>query len=159
MPTYVFEFTAATDDVRTWKEIPLTFGAGSYAHTSLGDQLVALSVTTTFGLGAETDLSLVWVEGTNSTTGTTQGVINIATATCISDNNRRTALNNASGGYVNTVSFSPQDDFHQNTIGIGPMRDLRISPVPLRDARLYIGCIAIGGTGTVTVYVTTSRII
>lgn len=158
MPTYVFEFTAATSDVTQWKEIPLTYGDGSYSHTSLGDQLIAISATTTFGASLESQLELDWVEGSNTTTGTTLGVFKEAVVTITADG-RRTGLNNSSGGYVNTVFISPEDDYHNRTVGIGPMRDFRVSPINLRNAKLYIGCTNLGGSGTLTVYVTTSRIL
>lgn len=154
MASYAFSFTAASSDLSTFKEVPVTFGDGNFAMATLGDQTIGLSATTTFSSGTSV-ISFMWVEGT--TTSTTLGVTQYEDVVCTTQA-RRTGIDNASGNYVCSVAASTTGNNKVDILGIGPTKD-NINGVPYKDRKLYVGCTTLGGSGTITVIVTPSRIV
>ena len=155
MGSYQFSFTAASSDITTFKEVPVTFGDGNFAMTSLGDQVVGVSAQTTFSAGTSV-ITFVWVEGENAATKTTLGVtqyedVNLTTQP------RRTGLDNSSGNYVCSVAAGTSGNNKVDILGIGPLKD-NINGTSYQNRRLYVGLTTIGAAGTVTVQVSTSRI-
>jgi len=163
MSSYVYSFTTASDDITTssWNEIVLDDSDGGYVHANTGHQAIDISVTSST-TGVNQVLTLAWADcNANKTAGS--GVLNVTkidtiTATPLA---RRTNLTNAaSGDYVCSVSAASSSSSIVKTIGIGPCIDLRSSPVAIPKRRLFIGLTTLaGGTGTVTVIVTPTKII
>lgn len=155
MSSYQFSFSSASSDVTTFKEVPVTFGDGNFAMTSLGDQVVSVSAQTTFSSGTSA-ISFVWVEGKNTTAETTLGVTQYEDVSLVTQP-RRTGLDNSSGNYVCSVAAGTTGNNKVDILGIGPLKDT-VNGVSYKDRRLYVGLTTIGGSGTVTIQITTSRI-
>jgi len=161
MATYVYNFTAVNANLSAWQEIPLDSSPGNYAQPTLGDQAISFSVTMNGNAGTN-KLQVAWVEGTNSTTNV--GVTQTEDITLSATARRTNLANSASGDYVASASCSSTSNNTMRVVGIGKItKDNRTSPaVDLSGSsrRLYLGVLALDASVTsVTVYVTTSRII
>jgi len=158
MASYVFSFTAESSDLTTFKEIPLEPSLGNYAQTNSGHQAIDISVTSSTTGSAHT-LTLAWadcdISGANAVLGVTK--VDAVTAT---PGPRRTDINNGGGGYVCAVSAASSSSSLAKTVGVGACTDLRSTSVSVSPRKLFIGLTTLGGgTGTVTVIVTPTKII
>jgi hypothetical protein len=163
MATYAFSFTAASTDVGTWQEIPLDPSPGNYAQPTLGDQAIAFSATYSADAGTATStLQVAWVQGTNSTS--TVGVTQTEDIVLTPSTTRKPNLANGGTGWVCSASCASTSNNTMRVVGIGTItKDNRVSPtvdITGTSRRLYLGLKTLGASsGTITVYVTTSRII
>lgn len=164
MAGYVFSFTAASSDITNttagsvWQEITLIDTEGSYVNPATGHQAIDISVIAS-ATGTAHTLTLAWVDCDSNKTNSILGVSKIDTITA-TPGSREANLNNSGGGYVCAVSAASSSSSIVRTIGIGPVIDLRSSPVNLPKRRLFIGLTTLGGGGgTVTVIVTPTRIL
>lgn len=160
MASYIYSFTAASDDLTTFKEIPLEPSLGGYAQSNSGHQAIDISVVAS-ATGTAHVLTLAWADcdsaGANSVLGVTK--IDTVTAT-VTSGPRRTDINNGGGGYVFSVSAASSSSSLVKITGIGSCTDVRTSPVSVPPRKLFIGLTTIGGGGgTVTVIVTPTKIV
>lgn len=159
MASYVFSFSAASDNLSTFQEIPLDPSQGNYAQANTGHQAIDISATAS-ATGTAHTFTLAWADCDQNKANAVLGVTKVDAVT-ITPGARRTDITGAaSGGYVCSVSVASSSSSLAKVIGIGDVIDLRTSPVALPKRRLFIGLTTLGGGGgTVTVIVTPTKII
>lgn len=167
MAGYVFSFTASSDNISNttagsvWQEIVLSDTEGSYVNPATGHQAIEISATdsATSKPTGTSQLTLAWVDCDSNKSGSILGVSKIDLVT-LTASDRRTALAGNADGHVYTVSAASSSSSIARVIGIGPMIDLRSSPVPLPRRRLFVGLTTKhASAGTITVIVTPTRIL
>jgi hypothetical protein len=156
MASYVFSFSSQSADVANFVEIPVDFSEGNYAQANTGHQAIDISVTSST-TGANQILSLVWADCDQNKANSVLGVSKVDTITCAPGARRTNLSNAASDNYVCSVSAASSSSSIVRTIGIGPVIDLRSSPVNLPRRRLLLGCTTL--SGTVVVIVTPTKIL
>jgi hypothetical protein len=158
MASYVFSFTAASDNVNTFKYIDLEPSLGNYAQTNSGHQAIDISVTAS-ATGTAHALTIVWADCDLTAQN---GVLNVTKYDTITatPSARRTGLDGSSGGYVCTVSAASSSSSLVKTVGVGACTDLRTATVSVPARKMFIGLTTLGdGNGTVTVIVTPTKIL
>lgn len=116
-------------------EIPTVPATGPAYSATGGSQVVSIDATTPTAAGTAVGY-VVWYDAVNGVARHIEEFAVTATA-------YRTGSGGASGDYICTVAFTTTGNNKIDLLGIGPIADLRTSPLPPSNIKVYVGIYSI----------------